>query len=390
MKLGILLSRVPYPLEKGDKLRAFHQIKELSKNHQIYLCALNTSKLHPQAMKLLSPYCKEIKIIKLSKWSILINLLYSLLFTGLPLQIAYFYNRKAKKKVWQFFKNQHIEQLYCQLIRVSEYVKDYPAPKTLDYMDALSRGMERRIEKAPFYLKPFVKIESTRLKRYEHFIFSAFDYKTIISEQDRDLIVHADNHKIKVIPNGVDQNFFHPMESEKDIDILFTGNMSYPPNVLSAEFIAQKILPLIQKQKPNVKFMIAGATPSPRVQRLANDAVEITGWVDDIRSYYARAKVFLAPMQIGTGLQNKLLEAMAMGIPSVTSNLANNALGATPNEHILIGEKAEDFAHLCLELLNDKILTNKIAENGLAFVSKQYNWRSSTKELEELFLTIKS
>src|SRR5690606_15491817 len=184
MKLGILLSRVPYPLEKGDKLRAFHQIKELSKNHDIYLCALNTNRLHPEAIEKLSPYCKEIKIIKLSKWSILLNLLYSLLFSGLPLQIAYFYNRRAKSEILNFFNNHKIEHLYCQLIRVTEYVKAYPCPKTLDYMDALSRGMERRIEKAPFYLKPFVKIESKRLKKYEHFIFSEFDHKTIISEQD--------------------------------------------------------------------------------------------------------------------------------------------------------------------------------------------------------------
>jgi sugar transferase (PEP-CTERM/EpsH1 system associated) len=390
MKIGILLSRVPYPLEKGDKLRAFHQIKELSKKHEIYLCALNTSKLHPKALEVLTPFCKEIKIIKLSKWSILINLLYNLLFTALPLQIAYFYNRSAKKKVWQFFQNHQIEHLYCQLIRVSEYVKVYPCSKTLDYMDALSRGMERRVKKAPFYLKPFIKIESTRLKRYEHFIFSAFDHKTIISKQDRDLIVHADNHKIEIIPNGVDQTFFHPMKSEKTIDILFTGNMSYPPNVLSAEFIATKILPILLKENKEIKFVIAGANPNQRVQRLASDSVKITGWVDDIRMYYARSKIFLAPMQIGTGLQNKLLEAMAMGLPSVTSNLANNALGAKPNEHILIGENAEDFAHLCLKLLNDQKLADQIAKNGTSFVNKKYNWESCTKKLEELFLTQKN
>ncbi|MEX2379751.1 MAG: glycosyltransferase [Vicingaceae bacterium] len=387
LKLGILLSRVPYPLEKGDKLRAFHQIKALSKNHEIYLCAFNTSKLHPKAIELLRPYCKKIKIIKLGKGSILINLLYSLLFTELPLQIAYFYKRNAKKTVWDFFKKNQIDHLYCQLIRVSEYIKTYPCPKTLDYMDALSRGMERRIEKAPFYLKPFVKIESTRLKRYEHFIFSAFDHKTIISEQDRDLIVHADNQKIKIIPNGVDQSFFHPIESEQDIDILFTGNMSYPPNVLSAEFIAQEILPLIQKQKPDINFVIAGANPNQRVLRLANKSIEVTGWVDDIRIYYARAKVLLAPMQIGTGLQNKLLEAMAMKVPSVTSNLANNALNATHNEHILIGESAEDFAQLCLQLINDRQTANRIAENGYHFICEKYNWESSTKKLEDLFLT---
>lgn len=389
MKLGVLLSRVPYPLEKGDKLRAFHQIKELSKNHEIYLCALNTNHLHPKAIEKLTPYCKEIKIIKLSKWSILLNLIYSLLFSGLPLQIAYFYNRRAKSKVWKFFNQNKIEHLYCQLIRISEYVKSYPAPKTLDYMDALSRGMERRIEKAPFYLKPFVKIESKRLKKYEHFIFSEFNHKTIISEQDRELIIHADNNKIEIIPNGVDLDFFKKTKSDKSIDILFTGNMSYPPNVLTAEFICKEVLPLIHTRNKEIKVVIAGANPSARVQRLASESIEITGWVDDIRSYYSKAKVFLAPMQIGTGLQNKLLEAMAMRVPCITSELANNALGATNAENILIGKNAEEFAQLCLQLLSNRDSANEIADRGYTFVSQNYNWESCTKKLEKLFLSQK-
>src|SRR5690554_3797285 len=109
MRLGILLSRVPYPLEKGDKLRAYHQIKELSKRHDIYLCALNTTQIHPEAIEQLSPYCKEIKIITLNKWKIFLNLFYSLLFSNLPLQIAYFYHKRAQKSIWKFFEQAKID-----------------------------------------------------------------------------------------------------------------------------------------------------------------------------------------------------------------------------------------------------------------------------------------
>jgi sugar transferase (PEP-CTERM/EpsH1 system associated) len=387
VKIGVLLSRVPYPLEKGDKLRAFHQIRVLSKQHEIYLCAISAEKTHPKALEHLKPYCKEIKIIRLTKVGILINLIYSLLFTSLPLQVAYFYNRKAKKDILRFFSRHQLDHLYCQLIRTSEYVRDFnDVPKTLDFMDALSRGMERRIKQASFGMKTLFRIEATRLKRYEHFIFQAFDHKTIISEQDRDLIVHAQNHHIKVIRNGVDQDFFKPKKAEKKFDLLFTGNMSYPPNVDGVEFLVNQILPLVWKEKPEINLAIVGANPSPKVERLSQERVLVSGWVDDIRDYYAAAKVFIAPMQIGTGLQNKLLEAMSMQIPCITSPLANNALGGKHQENILIGEHPEEYKELVVKLLEDPQFADNISGSAQKLLSQRYTWEGSTKDLEALFL----
>jgi sugar transferase (PEP-CTERM/EpsH1 system associated) len=391
MRIGVLLSRFPFPLEKGDKLRAYHQIRSLSKHHEIYLCALQVGKLHQNAIDQLSPFCKEIKVIRLTRFSILLNLLNSLIFSKLPLQVAYFFSRKEKAGIHRFFKESKIDHLYCQLIRVTEYVKDFDqVPKTLDYMDALSRGMSRRIEKAPFYLKPFIRIESTRLKRYEHFIFPEFDNLCIISEQDRNFIIHAENLKISIIRNGVDQSYFKPMDSaEKKYDLLFTGNMSYPPNVDCAEFLVNEVMPLVWKSNPNYKLVIAGSSPSQKVRSLSADRVIVTGWVDDIRETYAACKVFVAPMRIGSGLQNKLLEAMAMRIPCITSPLANNALKAVDGENILIAEEAEKVADQINYLLEHPDLAEQIAKQGLDFISRNYDWESSTTQLEALFLASK-
>lgn len=386
MKLGILISRFPYPLEKGDKLRAFHQIKVLSKHHDIYLCAIHTNGLfNKEYLKELEPYCTKIEVIALSKFSIAINLLFSLLFTKLPLQVAYFYNRIAKKRIWSFFENHSIDHLYCQLIRVTEYVRNWEqCPKTIDYMDALSRGMERRIDKSPFYLKPLVKIETTRLKRYEHFIFSDFNYHTIITEQDRDLIIHGENERIKIVRNGVDQKFFKVKTKEKTFDILFTGNMSYPPNVNGVEYLATEIMPEVWKEMPDVTLKIVGATPSPRVQKLANQKIEVTGWVDDIRDYYNEARIFVAPMLIGTGLQNKLLEAMAMDLPCITSPLANNALKAEENISILIGHNKEEFKEHILLLLRNNAKASEVSQNGSIFIKNQYNWETTSIPLLDI------
>ena len=303
------------------------------------------------------------------------------------MQVAYFYNRKAKKQIHNFFKNKNIEHLFCQLIRVAEYVKDYKhCPKTLDYMDALSQGMERRIDKASFYLKPFVRIESTRLKRYEHFIFSSFNHKIIISEQDRELIVHAKNNEIEIVRNGVNEEYFKPQNLSPEFELLFTGNMSYPPNIDGVSFLVDKILPLVWKTHPNVRLVIAGANPSQSVQKLASDRIKVTGWVDDMREYYAKTKIFIAPMQIGTGLQNKLLEAMSMNIPCITSPLANNALQAIDGESILIGDKPIEYKEQIVKLLDNQDFANKIAKNGKLFITKNYNWENSTKTLNSIFL----
>ncbi|HOF80908.1 MAG: glycosyltransferase [Bacteroidales bacterium] len=383
MKLLVILPRVPYPLEKGDKLRAYNQIRFLSKTNEITLCALNDTKLHPNAKSELKPYCKRLYILNISKWSIILNL-FKALFKGIPFQVGYFYNRKAKQQIQQIINEVQPDHIYCQLIRVAEYVKNNSTPKTIDYQDVFSKGVERRIATSPFYLRPLLRMEYKRLLKYECNIFDIFNNKTIISAPDRDLIPHPERKKIHIIPNGVDTEFFKPMDVEKQFEIVFIGNMGYPPNVDAAEYLAKEILPQVKKRYPDARLLLAGATPTQRVKNLENESVVVTGWVDDIRQCYAQAKIFIAPMRIGTGLQNKLLEAMAMKIPCITSPLAFSALNAKKNEDILVGENVEEFSNLIVNLLNDNTLSAKLAEAGYQFVLKNYSWEMNTMELDTI------
>lgn len=384
MKIFVLLSRFPYPLEKGDKLRAFHQIKELSKNNEIILCALSDEKVTKESIAILAQFCTKIEVIRLQKIKIYFNLIFSLFFSNQSLQVTYFYSKKAQKIIDKIITENKPDHIYCQLIRVAEYIRKKKIHKTLDYMDALARGMERRVEDAPFYMRWFLKIEATRLKRYEHFVFDDFDYTTIISEQDKNLIVNIKNETTIVVPNGVDYTTYQTKDLSKKYDLIFTGNMAYPPNVDSAVYLANEIMPLVWKQKPEIKLVIVGAKPTPKVLKLKSSKIIVTGWVDDMSVYYAKSKVFVAPMQIGTGLQNKLLEAMAMQIPCITSTLANNALNAEPNKSVLIGENPNDYANHIVQLLENKDLYQKIANNGFQFVKQNYTWQGSTSILEKL------
>lgn len=384
MKILFLVSRVPWPLEKGDKLRAFNHLKLLSERHEITLVALNDTDIHPDAEQVLSRYCKKIHIID-NSWKARIQNLISSAFNGKPFSTGYFYNADAQEYIDDIIEQIHPAHIFCQLTRVAEYVKDVKdINKTLDYQDAFAKGMKKRINKEPLYQRWLFKTEYERLMKYEAEIFNCFENKIIISNQDRENIAHPDKEKIVVVPNGVDLDFFKPAEIEKKYDLLFTGNMAYPPNVESVLFLVNEILPLLKKHIPEVKLLIAGANPATRVKALAGKNVEVSGWIDDMRAAYSLTKLFIAPMQISIGLQNKLLEAMAMRVPCITSEHANNALGGTSDENIIVCKQPQDYADAILRLLDNPADAEKIADAGHQFVKKNYSWKKMTEPLIQL------
>ena len=384
MKIFVLLSRIPYPLEKGDKLRAFNQIKCLSKQHEVVLCALNDDpKVDEQAaFRALQPYCLSVNFIKLSKLDILGGLI-SAFMSGKPMQCGYFYNKKAAKKVVKLIERHKPDILFCQLVRTAEYIRFLNIPKAIDYQDVLSMGMKRRAETSSFLKKTIFEMEYRRLKRYEADIFDDFDLKTIICKADRDLIDHPDRERILVVPNGVDYDYYAPSDAEKRYDLVIVGNMSYAPNVNAVDYMADEILPIVWRTLPNTTFYVAGASPDPRIRSHACDRIIVSGWLDDIRTAYAESRVFIAPMRIGTGLQNKLLEAMSMRLPCITSPLANGSLGAEDGNEILVGKNAEELAQHIITLLTDKDKALAQAQAGFDFVHREYNWDRATEIMEE-------
>jgi sugar transferase (PEP-CTERM/EpsH1 system associated) len=385
MRIFVLLSRIPYPLEKGDKLRAFNQIKQLSKNHEIILCALNSIRKadKQKAFAELQPYCRSVNFIDIPFRIRVINIIKAF-FSGLPFQTGYFFSRKAYRKIKSLIKEYKPDHLYGQLVRVAPYLIEIPIPKTLDYQDAFSYGMKRRKERALFPVSLVLNMEYKRLSRFENQIFDAFDNKTIISEQDKNLITHPKKSEIQVIKNGVNFDFFTSVPTQKKQDIVFCGNMNYPPNVDAATFLVKEIMPLVWKQNPDITLLVAGACPSGKVKRLAQEKVKVSGWMEDIREAYLTSRVFIAPMRIGTGLQNKLLEAMALKIPAITTPLANAALHAKPEKEILIGENANTLADNILLLLASEEKQNQLAHNAFLFAQKNFSWEETTTQLETL------
>ncbi len=384
MKLFVLLSRVPYPLEKGDKLRAFHQIKALNQHHTVFLCCLNFGKLDPDAKNKLAEISSGYAIIQLSYFLLPFYLLFTL-FGKKPLQVGYFFQWHAYAKVNRLIKTFQPDHIYCQLVRTAEYVKHlHHIPKTIDYQDAFSAGVARRESKSGLLTRPIWKMEKNRLRYYENIIFDYFDHRTIISSQDRDVIHHPKNKDIVIVPNGVDFDRFFPATGDKKTDLLFTGNMSYPPNVESVIYLVEKILPLVRQQYPEISLTICGANPTAKVMALSGNGVTVTGWVNDLVSVYQSSKIFIAPMQLGAGLQNKLLEAMACGIPCITSSLAANALHQLPEKPYLVGNSPAEYAKHIVNLLANSSAMEILGGAGRNYVKENYSWHNATQPLLEI------
>ena len=382
-KIFIILSRVPYPLEKGDKLRAFYQLRELATRHELIICAISDIPPHPDSHKILREFSDNIYYFRIRKADIFFRLLKAL-FSSKPFQVAYFHQKSIQRKIEALIERHRPNHVFCQLIRTAEYARNVTIDKTIDYQDVFSAGLQRRLSVSPWYIRPLLLAEYKRVSRYERKVFDFFDKKTIISQPDRDKIQHPRRDEIVIIPNGVDTSFFKPIVKEKRYDVVFTGNMAYPPNVNGAEYLVRQVMPLVWLQKPDARVVIAGANPAQAVKALASPTVTITGWVDDIREYYASSKVFVAPMQIGTGLQNKVLEAMAMQLPCITSPLANKALMAKEGSEILIGRNAGEYAQHILSLLSDSQRMEQLTSKGYRFVLQNFNWEMTTARLEKV------
>lgn len=385
MRILVLLSRVPWPLEKGDKLRAYYHLQELSKHHEICLVCLTDRPPHQEAFNRLMPFCSEVHFLRLNRFKIFLSLVLGLL-NSKPLQINYFYQTHTRKKLDRIIEKWMPSHIFAQLVRTAEYLKKYTIfPITLDYMDAFSEGANRRVSKAPLFLQPLLKLESKRLARYEAEVFDLFKNKTIISEKDRDHIHHRNRKDIHILKNGVDMDSFTSNHfTEKTTDLLFTGNMNYPPNISAARRLAKEILPELLREFPELKLTIAGATPHATVKALENDRIIITGWVPNIQLVYGSARIFVAPMEIGSGMQNKILEAMAMEVPVVTSKLAAEPIGAQHNRELLVAESNEEFIHCIHRLLSDDELCKEITSNAKNFVKEKFSWKSNTAILLEL------
>lgn len=375
--------RFPYPLTDGSKIRIYNIGKILAQNYQVDLLAINEDRIPDEHLKELEQIFNKVIAYPFHPLRFKINTLKGLLSKD-SLQIYYHHFGKVQKWIDNHYADYDL--LFCFHIRMSRYLRRIAdRPKVIDFIDATSINYREAQERARGMWKFIYPIENRRALAYELKMLREFDKALITSPFDKAYLDENSGHpnqKLVVIPNGVKEELFTRRFKGKEEDwLVFLGKMDYAPNVDAVTYFAKEIFPLV-REKADVKFVIVGSSPAKAVLELQEmRGIEVTGFVEDPYEYLEKAKVVVAPLRFSAGIQNKVLEAMALRKAVVTTTKAARGIEGENGEHFIIADDEEEMAAKILELLVDELRRRQIGENAKQLVEEKYQWDSVGEKL---------
>jgi sugar transferase (PEP-CTERM/EpsH1 system associated) len=386
LKILFLANRVPYPPYRGDKLKIYNLAKRLCGNNELHLLTFAQSEEDLTYRPELEKIFKKVEIIYLPKWKSILNCIPAL-WSDIPLQLAYFKSQELQQKLDSMVQEHKYDAVHVQHLRMSPYLaarKD--VARILDLPDAFSLYWERRKNvKRSLAVTMFENMEQRRVLKYEK-VLREYNMSLVCSAEDLTYLEdHHHSGNLRLLPNGVDLQTFVPGNHDytQNKTLLFTGNMDYEPNIDAVVYFTHSILPLIREKHPDVKLVIAGQRPVPKVLELAGPSVEVTGFVKNLADTYNTASVVVAPLRFGAGTQNKVLEAMAMGIPVVCSNIGFAGLGISSGEGAIMQTDPNAFAATVTELLSSEDMRRETGQAGAEIIRTRFDWDIIAKTLEQ-------
>lgn len=395
MRILFLCHRLPYPPKRGGKIRPFNMIRHLARRHEVTVATVARSAAELEEGRDLGKHCHEVHVGRISTaagWG-----RFALHTAGsLPATFGYFYSPRLARTVRRLLASRDFEAILVHCSSMGPYVAEHRGcRKIMDFGDADSEKWLEYARSAPFPLSTGFRLEGLKVRRYERWLGSMFDACSVNAPREREVLGAYVSTPIEVIPNGVDLDYFRPGRPARagyvPRRLVFTGNMSYRPNVEAVQYLTAEILPRVRQTVDGVELYIVGMDPSPAVRRLADgDRVVVTGRVDDVRPFLDDAAVSVAPLRVARGLQNKVLEAMAMRVPVVASQAAFNGINAEADRDVLVADGPDRFAAAVVELLRDPARRERVAADGLACVKRNHDWSTLLARLENLVTAVPS
>lgn len=404
-RLLFIAHRVPYPPNKGDKIRSFNELKFLSRHYSVDLLCLVDDPTDLKYVIDLQHYCDQVKLLQLNSISAKMRGGLALL-AGRSLSSRYFYLKEMQKTFDYWLQEREYDAVFCFSSSVAEYIfrsqvfSKHSSGKSpqliMDFCDVDSDKWRQYAQDSILPLKLLYGIESKRLKAYENKIQRFFHHTVLISPSEAELFRAncPDCENLSVVANGVDHSYFSPPPETPAIEpnnkpptIVFTGTMNYSVNISGVLWFVRNVWPQLRQKYPTLKFYIVGSNPVAEVRQLAKENnIIVTGFVNDIRDYYNRADVCVAPLHLGRGVQNKVLEAMAMGKPTITTSKANAGIQAKAGEHLLIADAADAFINAISCLLNDREQAARLGSAARDFVVRHFDWDVNMLKLKKMVL----
>jgi len=395
--LLFLCHRIPFPPNKGDKIRSFNILKKLAEQYDIHLGCFIDDPFDKQYVDGLRKYCASIFHLDQNKTIAKLKGLTSL-FTGKPITLPYYYDKRMQQWTKRTLLQNNINKVFVYSSSMAQYCEgkqNESLERVIDFVDVDSDKWRQYAEKKTGLARRVFHREFKLLAKYEDKVCAEFDHSLFVSPDEaklfRDRQPSAEQAKVHGLLNGVDVDFFDPKENFSDEPLVpqnpfisFTGAMDYWANVDAVLWFAKQVWPLILEQQPDAIFCIVGGNPSSEVKALASkQGIDVTGRVHDVRPFIAKAQCVVAPMQIARGIQNKVLEAMSLNKAIVVSSMAMEGINAQENCDIAIENEAQRYAEQCLKFFEQTKENNEIINRQ--WILEHFTWQQTLEPLGQYF-----
>ncbi|MCD4689934.1 glycosyltransferase [bacterium] len=394
MRILFLTSRLPYPPHRGDRVRTFNFLKAFASRHDVHLVSFIESDAEREAAAELKGICSR-ELVVLGKRRSLLNIATHAL-SPMPYQALYYRSAEMQAVVQAAFADGTFDLIYVHLFRMAPFIVPLLGRRpsgggsdvraVLDLTDSVASEIELSIRhRAALTRFPYMW-ESRKIRAYETRVMPGFDETWVISEADRDdVLLGASGARVEIVPNGVDDRLFELDPSMSDSgEVVFVGNLSVPHNIDAVEFLIGDVMPRLRAAEPGATLRVVGKGAGDRVRCIcdAADWCTLTGFVPDLRDAYRNAAVFAAPLRFAAGVQNKMLEAMAAGVPVVTTPTGNRGLQAAPGSEIVVASGGAEFACALGEVLSDARRRDALSKAGRRFISGRFSWSHALERAE--------
>ncbi|HQC96617.1 MAG TPA: TIGR03087 family PEP-CTERM/XrtA system glycosyltransferase [Aquabacterium sp.] len=392
MNILYVCHRFPYPPKRGGKIRPFNMIRHLTaQGHSVTVCSLVRSPEEAEEGRGIAPHCAAFEMGAVRE-PVQFARMVANLPRLTPSSMGYFYSPDLQRRIRTLLSSQRFDLIFVHCSSVAQYVEDVQGiPKILDFGDMDSQKWLEYANYKPWPLSWGYTLEGSKVLWAEKRLARKFDLCTATTRAERETLDgYGTGARTDWFPNGVDATFFAPTDEPYDPEtISFIGRMDYYPNQECMQRFCDQVWPLLLARRPGMKLLIVGADPSQEMRRLGErSGVTVTGSVPDVRPFVRRSAAMVAPLAIARGTQNKILEAMAMGVPVITSSIAAGGVDAVPGEHLRVADTPEQLAGAVLNVVQDPLERQRLSLNGRQRVLSNYDWAQSMKRMDEIIRTV--